>query len=42
MIRELKGKKIENLIKRIRADYGLTQDELAEKIYVSRQLISNW
>lgn len=42
MIRELKGKKIKNLIKRIRTDYELTQDELAEKIYVSRQLVSNW
>ena len=42
MIRELKDKGLKNLIKRIRADYGLTQDELAEKIYVSRQLISNW
>ena len=42
MIRELKEKKIKNLIKRIRTDYELTQDELAEKIYVSRQLVSNW
>lgn len=42
MIRELKGKKIKNLVKRIRTDYDLTQDELAAKIYVSRQLISNW
>ena len=42
MIRELKDKGLKNLIKRIRTDYGLTQDELAEKIYVSRQLISNW
>ena len=42
MIRELKGQKVENLVKRIRIDYELTQDELAGKIYVSRQLISNW
>lgn len=42
MIRELKDKGLKNLIKRIRTDYGLTQDELTEKIYVSRQLISNW
>lgn len=42
MIRELKGKKTKNIVKRIRNDYDLTQDELAVKIYVSRQLISNW
>lgn len=36
MIRELKDKRLKNLIKRIRADYELTQDELAERICVSR------
>lgn len=29
-------------IKKLRADNKLSQDELAEKIYVSRQTISNW
>lgn len=29
-------------IKKLRADNHLSQDELAEKIYVSRQTISNW
>ena len=29
-------------IKKFRADSGLSQDELSEKIYVSRQTVSNW
>ena len=29
-------------IKKYRIEYGLSQDELAEKLYVSRQTISNW
>ena len=32
------GKKI----KKLRTDNGLTQDELAEKIYVTRTAISKW
>lgn len=31
-----------NQIKKYRADLGLSQEALAEKIYVSRQTISNW
>ena len=33
---------ISNLIKKRRTDMGLSQEELAERIYVSRQTISNW
>ena len=33
---------IADQIKRLRAEKGLSQDELAEKIYVSRQTVSNW
>lgn len=29
-------------IKKYRSQAALTQDELAEKIYVTRQTISNW
>ena len=29
-------------IKKFRTDSGLSQDELAERIYVSRQTVSNW
>ena len=29
-------------IKRYRTDMNLSQEELAEKIYVTRQTISNW
>lgn len=29
-------------LKKLRADNSISQDELAEKIYVSRQTISNW
>lgn len=30
------------IIKKLRTDKGLTQDELAEKIYVTRTAISKW
>lgn len=33
---------IGNHIKKYRNDLGLSQDELAQKVYVSRQTISNW
>ena len=33
---------IVNQIKRLRTKKGLSQDELAEKIFVSRQTVSNW
>ncbi len=33
---------IANQIKRLRAEKGMSQDELAEKIFVSRQTVSNW
>ena len=33
---------ISNQIKKRRTDMGLSQEELAERIYVSRQTISNW
>lgn len=29
-------------IKKCRNEYALSQDELAEKVFVSRQSISNW
>ena len=29
-------------IKKYRSEMGLSQDELAERIFVSRQTISNW
>ena len=29
-------------IRRIRIERGLTQEELAEKVYVTRQTVSNW
>lgn len=29
-------------IKKYRSDLKLSQEELAEKVYVSRQTISNW
>ena len=29
-------------IKKYRLDSNLSQDELAEKVYVTRQTISNW
>lgn len=35
-------KEIGKQIKKYRQELGLSQDELAEKIYVSRQTISNW
>ena len=31
-----------NQMKKYRAELGISQDALAEKIYVSRQTISNW
>ena len=31
-----------NRIRKFRTELGFNQDELAEKIYVSRQTISNW
>ena len=34
--------KIETKLKATRAQAGLTQDQVAEKILVSRQTISNW
>ena len=33
---------IANQIKRLRSEKGLSQDDLAEKIFVSRQTVSNW
>lgn len=33
---------IANQIKKLRAEKGMSQDELAEKIFVSRQTVSNW
>ena len=30
------------IIKILRTDFGMTQDCLAEKLYVSRQLVSAW
>ena len=33
---------IANQIKRLRIEKGLSQDDLAEKIFVSRQTVSNW
>ena len=33
---------IANQIKRLRAERDMSQDELAEKIFVSRQTVSNW
>lgn len=29
-------------IKKYRSDRGFSQEELAEKVYVSRQTVSNW
>ena len=29
-------------IKKLRTGQGLTQDQLAEKLYVTRQTVSNW
>ena len=29
-------------IKKLRTSQGLTQDQLAEKLYVTRQTVSNW
>ena len=34
--------RLENKIKKYRKEMELSQDELAEKIFVSRQTISNW
>ncbi|WP_283112822.1 helix-turn-helix transcriptional regulator, partial [Lactobacillus gallinarum] len=31
-----------NLIKKQRADLGLTQEEVAKKLSVTRQTLSNW
>lgn len=39
---ERKAVDISNQIKKRRTDMGLSQEELAERIYVSRQTISNW
>ena len=33
---------IKQILKKLRKDHGLTQDELAQKLFVSRQTISNW
>lgn len=33
---------IANQIKKLRAESGMSQDELAERIFVSRQTVSNW
>ena len=33
---------IANQIKRLRTESGMSQDELAEKVFVSRQTVSNW
>ena len=34
--------KVGKFIKKLRKDNNLTQDDLAEKYYVTRQTISNW
>lgn len=31
-----------NQIRKYRAERGLSQEELAEKVFVSRQTVSNW
>ncbi len=33
---------VSSQIKKLRTEYGLSQEELAEKVYVSRQTVSNW
>lgn len=40
--KEENGLEISTQIKKYRGSLGLSQEELAEKIYVSRQTISNW
>ena len=41
-LQEVNGMEIESQIKKLRNAQGLSQEELAEKIYVTRQTISNW
>lgn len=31
-----------NMIRRLRTEKGLSQDELAEKLFVTRQAVSRW
>lgn len=33
---------VSNSIKKLREEKGMTQDELAEKLNVTRQAVSNW
>ena len=33
---------VSNSIKKLREERGMTQDELAEKLNVTRQAVSNW
>ncbi len=44
MLKKLNIIKLEhkNLVKQLRENYHLTQDEFAKKIFVSRQLVSSW
>ena len=44
MINEGRRKKLEvgTQIKKYRSNMGISQEELAEKVYVSRQTVSNW
>lgn len=42
MINEGKRMELGSQIKRHRTERGLSQDDLAAKIYVSRQTVSNW
>ena len=41
-LQEVNGMEIGSQIKKLRNALGLSQEELAEKIYVTRQTISNW
>ena len=34
--------KTKEVISELRKEYGLSQDELAEKVYVTRQAVSRW
>ncbi len=39
---EVRAMTIGTNIKKLRTSQGLTQDQLAEKLYVTRQTVSNW